>query len=343
MNSPEVSIIVCIYNAEKYLSRCIDSIIAQTFTHFECILIDDGSTDNSLSICERYRQSDDRIIVIHQENSGVSAARNKGIEVARGKYIYFVDSDDYIQQNMYEKLVAAINDSDTDVVCCGYNENKKPYALCNEDFIFSNTSTLEIVHYLEMRQAFGIVWNKLYKKNILDTYLIRSPVSIKFGDDMLFNMEYFQHIKSAFISSNCFYNYLHDNKNAVTKSKLTFAECSYRLENVSNKFMEIDNNAKSLFYAQLLAKDFKYTIALLLRLYAEKKVTKARQDVINKLKKFYTENNAKNKFTTMVVAITYKMLLYLPSRIFGLIFSIIFLSYIALVKIGIGKPRFINN
>jgi glycosyltransferase involved in cell wall biosynthesis len=162
MNSPEVSIIVCIYNAEKYLSRCIDSIIAQTFTHFECILIDDGSTDNSLSICERYRQSDDRIIVIHQENSGVSAARNKGIEVARGKYIFFVDSDDYIQQNMYEKLVAAINDSDTDAVCCGYTENKKPYALCNEDFIFSNTSTIEIVHYLEMRQAFGIVWNKLY-------------------------------------------------------------------------------------------------------------------------------------------------------------------------------------
>ncbi len=343
MESPELSIIVPVYNSKKFMPGCIDSILAQTFTNFECILVDDGSTDGSAFICENYRQSDDRIIVIHQENSGVSAARNKGIEIARGKYICFVDSDDYIQKNMYEKLVVAINNAKTDVVCCGYTENNKVCSLCYKDFIFSNTGTIEIVHYLEMRQAFGLVWNKLYKKSILDTYSIKFPVSIKFGDDMLFNLQYFKYIKTAYISSNHFYYYLHDNQNAVTKGKLTYSECSYRFENVSNMFMNIDNNSKSKFYAELLAKDFIYTIALLLRLYVEKKGIEERQVVINKLKKFYKENRAKIKFGNIVVVSTYKMLVYLPSRLFGKIFSLIFLAYVALVKLGKGSSRFVKN
>ena len=158
MDLPEVSIIVPVFNTEKYISRCIDSILTQTFTNFECILIDDGSTDKSWNICKHYSQSDKRVVLVHQENSGVSATRNKGIEMARGKYVCFVDSDDYIDKNMYEELVSAINRSNTDVVCCGYIENEKIRALGNEDFIFGDGgSIIEIIHYLEMRQAFGIV------------------------------------------------------------------------------------------------------------------------------------------------------------------------------------------
>jgi len=343
MKLPEVSIIVPIYNSEKYISKCIDSIIAQTYTNIECILIDDGSTDSSLFICERYHQSDDRIVVMHQENAGVSATRNRGIEVARGKYVCFIDSDDYIQKNMCEILVAAIKHSDADVVCCGYTENNKAHILCNEDFIFSNSCVIEIIHYLEMRQAFGLVWNKLYKKTFLDTYTIRFLGSIKFGEDMLFNLQYFWHIKAAYISSNYLYHYLHDNQNPVTKGNISFAECDFRFENVSNMFRQIDNNTKSLYYAELLAKDFKYTIALLLRLYSEKKETKERQDVINKLKNFYKETGAKNKFGTIVEASTYKMLIYVPSGLFGIIFSLIYLTFAAFVKVSGGKSRFINN
>lgn len=343
MKLPEVSIIVPIYNSEKYISRCIDSILAQTFTNFECILIDDGSTDSSLVLCEHYRQSDNRIIVIHQENFGVSVTRNKGLELARGKYICFVDSDDYIQKNMYEKLVVAINNANTEVVCCGYTENNKVYTLCNEDFIFSNSSAIEIIHYLEMRQAFGLVWNKLYRKVILDTYEIRFSVALKFGEDMIFNLQYFRYVKTVYISSNCLYHYLHDNQNALTKGKMTFAEMNFRFETVSNTFREFDNNAKSLFCAELLAKDFIYTIALLLRLYTEKKEIEERQSVINKLKIFYKENKAKNKFRTITVAIIYKMLLYVPSKLFVIIFSFIFRTYIVLAQIGKGKSRFIQN
>jgi glycosyltransferase involved in cell wall biosynthesis len=343
MESPKVSVIVPVYNSEEFIHRCIDSILAQTFTNFECILIDDGSTDNSLDICNQYHKTDNRFIVIHQQNSGVSAARNKGLEISRGQYICFIDSDDFAQNNMLEKLFTAISNSNTDVVVSGYTENNKACTICNEDFILSDLSTIEIVHYLEMRQAFGLVWNKLFNKTILDTHTIRFPMSIKFGEDMIFNLEYFRHVKTAYISHNNLYNYLHDNQSAVTKDKLTFTECYFRFENVSNRFIQIDNNTKSLFCSELLAKDFQYTIALLLRLYSEEKRINERLNVIKKLKRFYRDNNAKNKFRTKVVTVTYKMLLHTPAKLFGIIFSLIFITYTGLVKAGKSPSRFVRK
>ena len=343
MNLPEVSIVVPVFNAEKYLSRCIDSIISQTFINFECILVDDGSTDSSLKICEHYSQSDDRIILIHQKNSGVSATRNKGIEIAKGRYVCFVDSDDYIKSNMYEELVSGINKSDTDVICCGYIENNKICTLTKEDFIFDKDNVIEVVHYLEMGQAFGIVYNKLYKKTILDNYKIRFFNSIKFGEDMLFSLNYFRHVKSALISSGYYYYYVHENLGSVTKHRVSFDECTFRFENVSNIFRELDNNNKSLCYSELLAKDFVYTVALLLRLYSEKKKSEERLLVINKLKKFYTENRAKNKFRTTLVAITYKMLTHFPAKLFNMYFSTVYITFVWLVKVGKGNPRFVSN
>jgi len=343
MKFPEVSIIVPVYNSEKFIHRCIDSITAQTFKNYECILIDDGSTDSSLSICENYSKSDNRFKVIYQQNSGVSAARNKGLELAGGRYICFIDSDDFAQNNMLDKLVAAINSSNTDVICCGYNEDYITRSLCNKDFIFRNNTTIEIVHYLEMRQALGLVWNKIYKKTIIDINEIRFSSLIKFGEDMLFNLQYFRNIKTAYISSSCPYNHLNENPNALTKGKMTFAEMNFRFETVSNTYREFDNNTKSIFYAELLAKDFIYTIALLLRLYSEEKRINERQDVIKKLKRFYQENNAKNKFRTQVVAITYKMLLHTPAKLFGIIFSLIFITYKGLAKAGKSPSRFVRK
>ena len=343
MNSPEVSIIVPIYNSEKYLSRCVDSIVSQTFDNFECILIDDGSTDSSSSICERYNKSDNRIVVFHQENAGLAVTRNRGTELARGKYICYVDSDDYIEKNMCEILIDAVHRLNTDVVCCGYTENNKLFALCEEDFIFRNCEIIEIVHYLEMRQAFGVVWNKLYKKSILATYSVRFPLGIKFGEDMIFNLQYFKHIKTAYISSNYTYHYLHDNKGSVAKEKVTLAECNFRFENVPGLFMQIDNNAKSLFYAELLAKDFKYTLAMLLRLYSDKKRTKERQAVTNKLKNFYKENRAKNKFSSILMKGIYKMLLFAPTGLFDIIFSLFFFTLATFLKIVRKPSKFINK
>ncbi len=116
----EISIIVPVYNAEKYLSRCIDSILGQTFNNFECILINDGSLDNSPAICDDYARKDSRIRVIHQENRGVSAARNVGIDASQGKWIGFVDSDDWIEPTMYEQLYLDACKSNADVIICSF-------------------------------------------------------------------------------------------------------------------------------------------------------------------------------------------------------------------------------
>ena len=343
MNSPEVSIIVPVFNSEKFLSKCLDSVIEQTFTNFECILINDGSTDESLSICERYHAVDKRFIVLDQVNSGLSASRNRGIETARGRYLCFFDSDDYIQSNMCEKLFTAMTNTNSDVVCSGYLQNERINKLCDEDFVANNQNTIELIHYLEMKQAFGIVWNKLYKKSILTDHNIRFLVPIKFGEDMIFNLEYFEYVKTSYISSDLLYHYLNYNVNALTKANLSFAECEFRFKHVSDLFIEIDNKSKSLFCSELLAKDFQYTIALLLRLYTEKQRTSERLVVIAKLKNFYKVNRARNKFTNRVVSITYVLLLQLPPYLFCKIFSVIYYAYSLLVRIGKSPARYIKK
>ena len=117
-----VSIVVPIYNAENYLTKCIYSIIKQTYKNIEIILVNDGSTDNSLKICETFALNDKRIIIISQKNMGVSTARNIGINVAKGEYISFVDSDDTIEDNYIQELVDNSNSGKVDVVICGYND-----------------------------------------------------------------------------------------------------------------------------------------------------------------------------------------------------------------------------
>ena len=115
----EISIIVPVYKVEKYLRRCIDSIAAQTFTDWECILVDDGSPDDSGTICDEYAENDKRFRVFHQENAGVSAARNKGLDEAKGEWICFVDSDDWIEKEMLEKMYNLAVKNKAEVVVCG--------------------------------------------------------------------------------------------------------------------------------------------------------------------------------------------------------------------------------
>ncbi|MFA7205411.1 MAG: glycosyltransferase [Saccharofermentanales bacterium] len=119
---PRISIVVPVYNVEKYVRRCIDSILAQTLTDFELILVDDGSPDNCGEICDEYKIKDERVVVIHKSNGGLADARNTGIEIAKGDFVGFVDSDDYIDPDMYEKLLKACLEHDSKIAMCGrYN------------------------------------------------------------------------------------------------------------------------------------------------------------------------------------------------------------------------------
>lgn len=119
---PEISVIVPVYNVEKYLRQCIESIKMQTFENWELILVDDGSLDNSGSICDEYAQSDNRIKVVHKENGGVSTARNFGLAIAAGKYISFIDSDDYIVPKFFEIMLEKLLTYKADIVRCGFYE-----------------------------------------------------------------------------------------------------------------------------------------------------------------------------------------------------------------------------
>lgn len=164
-----ISVIVPIYNVEKYLQKCVDSIINQTYKNLEIILVDDGSPDNCPKMCDDYAEKDSRIKVVHKENGGLSDARNVGMEVATGEYVSFIDSDDYISLDFYETLLETIVDNDSDIVECGvvkFYENEK-FDKYNDDLKVTNYDTVDALDGLINENPFKQhVWNKLYKSNI---------------------------------------------------------------------------------------------------------------------------------------------------------------------------------
>lgn len=178
---PEISIIVPVYKVEEYLPRCIDSILAQTFTDFELILVDDGSPDGCGKICDEYAEKDDRIVVIHKINGGVSSARNEGINSSTGGYIAFVDSDDVIHPKYFEVLYNIMGDAD--ISYCDY-------MTFTEDYHFDNIEKYQVESFKgndifsNPKLSFFIVWNKLIKKSILNDYKFRTD--IKNAEDSLF-------------------------------------------------------------------------------------------------------------------------------------------------------------
>ena len=174
---PIISIIVPIYNVGKYLPRCIESILNQTFNNFELILVNDGSTDNSGVVCDDYAKKDTRIKIIHKSNGGVSSARNAGLYVAKGEYIGFVDPDDYIDKNMYEKLYRLCIDNNSDIAICRFNReiNGK---------IQNKESTEEIIELNNMEAM-----NELFKGNLYRFSLCNKLFSKKCFNDVLFPEE----------------------------------------------------------------------------------------------------------------------------------------------------------
>lgn len=177
----EISIIVPVYNLEDYLPKCVDSILAQTFTNFELVLVNDGSPDSSGEICDEYASLDNRIKVIHKKNGGVASARNAGLEVAKGKYIGFVDNDDYINEYMFEILYNHAIKHSSDIVICDYlhvSENNPDHTREFDSGIriqhFNNIEALNQL-YTTNNITFVVPWNKLYKRDLF------KDVEYKFG------------------------------------------------------------------------------------------------------------------------------------------------------------------
>ena len=196
---PEVSIIVPIYNAEKSIARCIDSILSQEYTDFELILCDDGSTDKSGQIIDEYREKDERIRVLHKENTGVSDTRNQGIAVAKGKYIQFLDADDWITVDATKLLVRTMKEGGCDLVISDFyrviGERISHKGDIDADGILTQE---EFAEYMMVNPAdfyYGVLWNKLYKREIIEKYHLKMDESVSWCEDFLFNLEYLLHTK----------------------------------------------------------------------------------------------------------------------------------------------------
>lgn len=207
---PKISIIVPVYNVEKYLSCCLDSIKAQTFTDWECILVDDGSSDNSGKICDEYANNDNRFVVIHQKNAGASAARNKGLDIAKGEYILFVDSDDWIENTLIEKLYLCIKSNSGDV------------SIAKLKFIYPDGKSKDAKDnpvQFDMPSDFSEITQgpcaKLIRKELLINNNILFPEKIKLAEDLYFMFKIFLLTKNVYGINDSFYFYYQNQESAI--------------------------------------------------------------------------------------------------------------------------------
>ena len=222
MNLPIISIIIPVYNAEKELKKCVESIIRQTQRDIEIILIDDGSVDASLSICQRYAEEDCRVKVVHQKNAGVSAARNAGIGMATGEYIGFVDSDDWIVPQMYERLLSEAERTGADVVMCDattvYDDGRTQADTITQ---LSGNRILEKADFTPalLLEMAGSACRCIYKNDRysdkLRKYSLAFPLGVKFSEDRIFNLYAFGQANKICYLKESYYNRFINVKSAV--------------------------------------------------------------------------------------------------------------------------------
>ena len=221
-----ISVIVPIYNSEQYLERCIESILKQTYSNIEIILVDDGSTDNSPSICDQYQKKDSRIKIIHKGNSGAASSRNVGIEIARGDFISFVDSDDYIELNMYEEMMNINKKYECDIVMCDCLKESKT---SSEIFTHSirpgyyDKEMLRIEYFSKLLMTNSVDYPAtisnclcLFKKSLIEKNNLRYKEGMRFSEDLLFGSQAMYFAGSFYYMKNqSFYHYVMNN-NSVT-------------------------------------------------------------------------------------------------------------------------------
>ena len=215
---PLLSIIVPVYKVENYLQKCIDSILAQTFTDVELILVDDGSPDNCPALCDAAAAKDARIRVIHQKIGGLSAARNAGLDVARGEWIGFVDSDDYIAPEMYETLYKAVQSTGADLALCDYVKVDETGALCTQTHVAVPQKSLTGRELLQKAYwtTVQIAWNKLYHRTIFAQ--LRYPVG-KLNEDFFVIPEICLNTQKAVVVPDVLYYYVQRGDSIMGKSR----------------------------------------------------------------------------------------------------------------------------
>lgn len=230
MNNPKVSIIVPIYNVEKYLDRCMNSLLNQTLKDIEIIMVDDGSPDNCPQMCDEYAKKDSRVKVIHKKNAGLGMARNSGLEVAAGEFVAFVDSDDYVDCSMYETLYHKVKEKQVDgVLCTFYNDDKGNVSEGSIDGMPSKESVIDFradyipnvigcLPNVKYNQLYGYsVWNILFSRNVIERNNVRFESERNFvSEDILFQLDFAACASKLLLLPKPFYYYC-NNAGSLTK------------------------------------------------------------------------------------------------------------------------------
>ncbi len=258
----EISIIVPVYKVERYLGRCVSSILKQTFTDFELILVDDGSPDNCGKMCDEYAQKDNRITVIHKENGGLSDARNAGLEIAKGKYVAFVDSDDWIHPQMYEILYKAIKSGDYDFSQCGFSQpnikNLDADIEYNDieykEYCDINVKEFTAEYFLDNFRDFDFLevqWNKLFKAKIFEN--LRFPVGKIFEDSFVILDELSVCKNIAFVPYELYYYY--SRSDSITLNAKDYIK-NFKELDIAIYYSEFFEKHGNLEYSKLYRFDF---------------------------------------------------------------------------------------
>jgi glycosyltransferase involved in cell wall biosynthesis len=220
MKNPNISVIVPIYNSEKFISKCVDSFLAQTYFDFELLLINDGSTDNSGRICDEYALKDNRIRIFHKENGGVSSARNVGIKNAKGKWIWFVDSDDSVQSQTLDSLSQYFEDN-IDCIMFGFkklnaqNQIIYEYTGGRKNILLNNEESIKCLYSSLFYPYQGYIWSKLFRKELISKESILFDEQIFFNEDRLFCLKYFAVMQNKTFYTTTPYYYYYDNDSSA--------------------------------------------------------------------------------------------------------------------------------
>ena len=216
--APLISVIVPVYKAEKYLHRCVDSLLAQTFQDYEILLVDDGSPDRSGEICDEYAKKDSRVRVFHKENGGVSSARQCGMDNARGEYTIHADPDDWVEPEMLEELYKKAKEEDADMVICDYYINYRRKQIYKQQKP-SSLNHDAIMRQLLLQQLHAACWNKLIRRDLMSIFRISFPLNMTIWEDMFVICNLLMHdVKVAYVPM-AFYHYdCYINKNSLIHS-----------------------------------------------------------------------------------------------------------------------------
>ena len=257
---PKISVIVPVYKAEKYLHKCVDSLLAQTFTDFEILLIDDGSPDKSGEICDEYAEKDSRIRVFHKENGGVSSARQCGLDNARGEYVIHADPDDWVEANMLEELYAKAKEVDADMVICDYWLDFHSKSICARQEIFEESPNV-ILRKLLRQELHGSCCNKLVRTSLFAKYDISFPVDIIRWEDLFVICNLLLHNINVFYIPLAFYHYnqYSNNESIIRKPSMEGVKSQIRFCNYFQSILTCIEYREELFMIKKATKELMYS------------------------------------------------------------------------------------